>query len=147
MASFAIFSRALLTTRPESSHGILCHLQPTFSNYSTGIPTRNCLTGTTNRQPTNSRSLLWTRWKSPLGCLAITASSYIACGQTTKKTPHKIPLLLHDVITGTDHKENRSSFDCWCESIAMQRPSSVDFVGPQRAHHNIKVFVSSPNNV
>jgi hypothetical protein len=37
MASFAIFSRGLLTTRPESSCGILCHLQPSPSNYSAGI--------------------------------------------------------------------------------------------------------------
>jgi hypothetical protein len=106
MASFAIFSRTLLTTRPESSYGILCHLQPSSTNYSEGIVTRNCPIGTANRQPTNFWSLLWT-W------LATTTSSYIACGQTTKKTPPKIPLLLHDVIAGTDHKENRSSFDCW----------------------------------
>jgi hypothetical protein len=39
MASFAIFSRALLTTRPESSYGILCHLQPSSYNYSAGILT------------------------------------------------------------------------------------------------------------
>jgi hypothetical protein len=38
------------------------------------------------------------------------ASSNTACGQTSKKTPPKIPLLLHDVITGTDRKENTSSF-------------------------------------
>jgi hypothetical protein len=24
----------------------------------------------------------------------------------------------------------------WCESVATQRPSSVDFVDPQRARHN-----------
>jgi hypothetical protein len=24
-----------------------------------------------------------------------------------------------------------------CESVATQRPSSVDFVGPQRARHNV----------
>jgi hypothetical protein len=48
MASFAIFSRALpKTTRPESSYGILCHLQPSSSNYSAGILTRNCLTPST----------------------------------------------------------------------------------------------------
>jgi hypothetical protein len=40
------------------------------------------------------------------------ASTNIACGQTPKKTPPKIPLLLHDVITGTDRKENTSSFHC-----------------------------------
>jgi hypothetical protein len=33
------------------------------------------------------------------------ASTNIACRQTPKKTPPKIPLLLHD-ITGTDPKEN-----------------------------------------
>jgi hypothetical protein len=33
------------------------------------------------------------------------ASTNIACGQTPKKTPN-ISLLLHDVITGTDLKEN-----------------------------------------
>jgi hypothetical protein len=36
----------------------------------------------------------------------------LACEQTTKKTPSKIPPLLHDVITGTDPKENNSSSDC-----------------------------------
>jgi hypothetical protein len=38
--------------------------------------------------------------------------SYIAREQTTKKTPSPIPPLLHDVITGTDPKENNSSFHC-----------------------------------
>jgi hypothetical protein len=28
-----------------------------------------------------------------------------------------------------------------CESVATQRPSSVDFVGPQRARHNILIKV------
>jgi hypothetical protein len=60
------------------------------------------------------------------------ASTNIARGQTPKKTPPKIPLLfhdvntgtdpkenivsdpllLHDVITGTDHKENTGRFHC-----------------------------------
>jgi hypothetical protein len=34
------------------------------------------------------------------------ASTNIACGQTPKKTPPKFPLLLHDVITGTDPKDS-----------------------------------------
>jgi hypothetical protein len=37
---------------------------------------------------------------------------YIAREQTAKKTPSPIPLLLYDVITGTDPKENNSSFHC-----------------------------------
>jgi hypothetical protein len=38
--------------------------------------------------------------------------SYIAREQTTKKTPSPIPILLYDVITGTDPKENDSSSNC-----------------------------------
>jgi hypothetical protein len=34
------------------------------------------------------------------------ALGYIAREQTTEKTPPPIPLLLYDVITGTDPKEN-----------------------------------------
>jgi hypothetical protein len=30
-----------------------------------------------------------------------------------------------------------------CESVAMQRPFSVDFVGPQRARHNMMTFRDS----
>jgi hypothetical protein len=62
--------------------------------------------------------LLW----HPLPLLVITDSelshhgcrrpSYIAREQTTKKTPPPIPLLMYDVITGTDTKENNSSFHC-----------------------------------
>jgi hypothetical protein len=44
----------------------------------------------------------------PFKCLAA-ASPNVACGGTPKKTPSKIPLLLHDVIIGTDHKENTST--------------------------------------
>jgi hypothetical protein len=58
----------------------------------------------------------------PLPSLVITDSelshhgcrrpSYITREQTTKKTPSPIPLLLYDIITGTDPKENNSSFYC-----------------------------------
>jgi hypothetical protein len=37
------------------------------------------------------------------------ATNYIAGEWTTKKTPSPIPLLLHDFITGMDHKENTST--------------------------------------
>jgi hypothetical protein len=36
----------------ENSYGILCHLQPSSSNYLAGILTHNCLTGTAVNQPT-----------------------------------------------------------------------------------------------
>jgi hypothetical protein len=38
--------------------------------------------------------------------------------QTIKKTPSPIPLLLYEVIAGTDPKENNSSFHC---CVAKQR--------------------------
>jgi hypothetical protein len=38
-----------------------------------------------------------------------TVLNYIARERTTKKAPSPIPLLLYDVITGTNHKENAST--------------------------------------
>jgi hypothetical protein len=51
--------------------------------------------------------------RRPVGqCVYCWCPSFIARERTTKKTPPKNPLLLHDVITGTDPKENNSSFHC-----------------------------------
>jgi hypothetical protein len=70
MASFAIFSRALLTTRPESSYGILCHIQPSSSNYSARIllwlPHWHC-------QPSTVQLLV-----SPLGSMEHDDSRYLS---------------------------------------------------------------------
>jgi hypothetical protein len=60
-------------------------------------------------QPTLMASLAITHYLITTCCCQ--RPSYIAREQTTKKTPSPIPLLLHD-ITGTDPKENNSSFHC-----------------------------------
>jgi hypothetical protein len=65
-----------------NSYGIPCHHYP-------GNSTELCTI------------LVTLKWGCPRNC-----PSYIARAQTTKKTPLKIPLSLHDVITGTDPKEN-----------------------------------------
>jgi hypothetical protein len=59
---------------------------------------------------------------------------------------------LHDVINGTDLKENNSTKQTAKKTlvtsivarllVARQRPSSVDFVGPQCARHNISIYNS-----
>jgi hypothetical protein len=43
--------------------------------------------------------------------------TYIARERTPKKTPPPIPLLLYDVITGRDHKENASTV-AWLSIVA-----------------------------
>jgi hypothetical protein len=69
-------------TAATNSYGIPCH-HPLSDNYLLELSDHGC------RRP-----------------------SYIAREQITKKTPSPIPLLLYDVITGTDPKENNSSFHC-----------------------------------
>jgi hypothetical protein len=61
--------------------------------------------------------ILARNWNCPLHwwtlCLAAdSVISNIAGERTTKKTPLQFPLLLDDIITGTDHKENTGRFHC-----------------------------------
>jgi hypothetical protein len=73
-----------------------------------------------------------------------------ATERTTKKTPSSIPLLLYDVITGTDPKENTSTAApllraCMSHSIVHWLPSNACQHVPhclQHARHNI--FLLSP---
>jgi hypothetical protein len=48
------------------------------------------------------------------GLSLVTVISYIAGERTTKKTPSPIPLLLDDVVTGMDPKENASTVAWLC---------------------------------
>jgi hypothetical protein len=88
------------------------------------LQTQLALTGNqlTLQPSSHLRLLTWDYWLETrtVPVTALTASwrpSYIAREQTTKKTPSPIPLLLYDVITRTDPKENTSSSDC-CVALA-----------------------------
>jgi hypothetical protein len=104
MASFAIFSRTLLTTRTESSYGIFCHLQPSSCNYSAGILTRNCLICTANRHLTgNTWSLLWTTSFS--NTLQLLENSYgILCHLQPSSSNYSAAILIRNCLTGTANR-------------------------------------------
>jgi hypothetical protein len=92
-------SHKWVTTPAESLHGPGPPADPTGSHW----PSTNSsgLFSATHRQLTRN-------WN----CDGCRRPSYIAREETTKKTPSPIPILLYDVITGTDPKENNSSSDC-----------------------------------
>jgi hypothetical protein len=64
--------------------------------------------------------------------------SYIAREQTTKKTRSPIPILLYDVITGTDPKEKTVPPIVALPSNGCKQAFPLFTVDLQRARHNIK---------
>jgi hypothetical protein len=60
---------------------------------------------------------------------------YIACEQTTKKTPSPIPLLLYDVITGTTTKKTTVSSIVALLSNGCKQALPLLTVDLQRARH------------
>jgi hypothetical protein len=107
-----------LTTGFIRSHSYTTRLQCiTLYNSQQLSPFSSSEDSGSNSATTGCNLLLW----HPLPSLVITDSElshhgcrrpiYIAREQTTNKTPSPIPLLLY-VITGTDPKENNSSFHC-----------------------------------